>query len=148
MGSTLTNILFHLVFSTKHRQPLILAEFRDRLYEYMGGIIRAQRGVLIEIGGVEDHIHLLIRWHTDMALSELMRQLKGGSSLWVHESLQRPFGWQDGYAAFSVSQSGVEAVRRYIQTQDAHHQRMSFQEELRELLRRHGVTYDERYVWD
>ena len=148
MGSTLSNILLHIVFSTKHREPQILPDFQERLYEYMGGIVRAQRGIQLEIGGVQDHVHLLIRWRTDAALSDLMRQLKGGSSLWVHETLRKPFRWQDGYSAFSVSRSGVDALRHYIRTQPEHHQRMSFQDELRELLRRNGIEYDERYIWE
>jgi len=148
MGSTLSNILLHIVFSTKLREPLIRAEVRDRLYDYIGGVLRGERSVLLEIGGIDDHVHLLIRWRTDAALSDLMRKLKGGSSLWMHETFPgTPFGWQDGYSAFSVSQSGVQALRTYIQNQAQHHKTMTFQDELRALLRKNNLEFDERYLW-
>ena len=116
MPKTYSQILLHVVFATKRRKPWITAELAPRLYSYMGGIIRAEKGVLYEIGGIEDHAHMLLRWRADKAVSNLMRHVKGRSSLWVHETFPAlgGFGWQDGYSVFSVSKSREESVKRYI----------------------------------
>jgi REP element-mobilizing transposase RayT len=150
MPGTYSQILLHVVFATKHRQPWITTELSPRLYAYMGGIIRSEKGVLYEIGGVEDHVHMLMRWRTDMAVSDLMRHVKGRSSLWVHETMPElsSFAWQEGYSVFSVSKSRESAVKRYIAKQAEHHQKHDFRSELLRLLKAHGIEFDERYVFD
>ncbi len=149
MASTLTNLLYHLVFSTKGRAPLITDEIREPLYRYIGGIIKNQRGALLEIGGVADHVHLLARFPTSKAVSDMLRDVKSDSSGWINEA--RPhdrFAWQTGYGAFTVSQSQVSAVRNYIQRQEEHHRHRSFKEELVGLLDKNEIEYDTRYLWD
>ena len=148
MPGTFTRLLYHVVFSTKHRANLIPAQVQPRLYEYLGGIVRGERGTTHEIGGVADHVHLLIQWRTDETLATLMRRLKSNSSRWLRTELPilAGFGWQEGYAAFTVSPSQFETVQHYIQNQAAHHRQRSFAEELKALLDAHGVEYDDRYV--
>ena len=150
MPGTYTQILLHVIFSTKHRHPWIQPDIADRLYDYMGGIIRKERGTLYEIGGVEDHVHLYLRWRPDETISNLMRNVKAGSSLWVHQTFPAlgDFAWQEGYGAFSVSKSQEEAVRNYIRDQREHHKTEDFKSELLRFLRLHGVEFDERYVFD
>jgi REP element-mobilizing transposase RayT len=150
MPGTYSQILLHVVFSTKHRARLIDAELADQLYPYIGGIVRAQKATLYAIGGVEDHVHLYLRWRTDHAIAELMRTIKSRSSKWVHEKFpnHRRFAWQEGYAAFSVSKSQEPAVKQYIATQAEHHKKGDFKSELLRLLRAHGIDFDERYVFD
>ncbi len=149
MASTLTNLLYHLVFSTKGRIPLIDDEIQAPLYDYMGGIIRNQGGKAIEIGGMPDHVHCLARFPARKAVSDMLRALKSDSSGWVNR--ERPgdrFSWQTGYGAFTVSHSQVGKVRKYIKTQEKHHRERSFEMELLALLIKHGVEYDEQYLWD
>ena len=150
MAGTYTNLLYHLVFSTKNRIPLISASLQPDLYSYMGGIIRGEGGILLEIGGMPDHVHLLVKLKPTKSLSEMLNRIKAKSSKWVNEEKikMRKFGWQDGYAAFSVSESQVDPLRQYIRDQECHHRRQSYQEEFRALLERHGVEYEERYLWD
>ena len=150
MPGTYSQILLHIVFSTKFRQPFITADLAPRLYPYMGGIVRAERGVLYSIGGVGDHVHMYVQWRTDESVSNLMRTVKARSSLWIHETVPtlRAFAWQEGYAAFSVSKSQEEAVKRYIAHQAEHHQKEDFNTELLRLLRKHEIEFDERYVLD
>ena len=150
MGSTYTNLLYHLVFSTKHREPLIVPEIQEDLYRYIGGIVRDQGGKLLHAGGMPDHVHLVTRLKADVSVSEMMRLIKANSSKWANEEgRQRTrFEWQVGYAAFSVSASQLEGVARYVDTQEEHHRRRPFKEELMELLRRNGIEFDERYVFD
>ena len=150
MPATYSQLLYHVVFSTKNRIPLITADMSERLYAYMGGIVRDERGVLYAIGGIEDHVHLYLRWRTDETISNLLRTVKSQSSAWVHKtfpSLQR-FAWQDGYAAFTVSKSQEDVVKRYIANQQEHHQKMNFKAELIMLLEWNGIEYDPRYVFD
>ncbi len=144
MSGTYSQLLFHIVFSTKQRVPFIREPVGERLHAYIGGIIRAERGTPLEIGSVEDHIHILLRWRTDEALSNLMRTVKSRSSLWVHQTWPdlAGFAWQEGYAAFSVSASQSDAVREYIRNQREHHARREFRAELEALLRAHGVEFD------
>ena len=150
MASTLTNLLFHMVFSTKRREPLIQPQFRDDLYSYMGGIIRGEGGVLIEAGGVSDHVHLLARLKPIHSVSDFLKIVKSKSSKWVNDKKLIPenFHWQTGYGAFTVSVSQLPNVIKYIRNQESHHQRKTFQDEFSDLLKRHGIEYDERYVWD
>jgi len=139
-----------VVFSTKQRAAMIKPELQPRLYDYIGGIVRAERGAVHAIGGVPDHLHLLLRWRTDGTVADLVRTIKSRASLWVHQSFPgaAAFGWQEGYAVFSVSKSAEADLKRYIENQAEHHQRRGFKEELLTLLRRHGIEFDERYVFD
>lgn len=150
MPGTYSQLLFHIVFSTKHRTPWITPDIAERLYPYMGGIIRDEKGVLYDIGGVEDHIHMYLRWRTDGSVSDLMRSVKAGSSKWVHETFPAlgSFAWQQGYSVFTVSKSREEAVKKYIAGQAAHHKKEDFKSELLRLLRVHGIEFDEQYVFD
>ena len=148
MATTFSNLLYHLVFSTKNRQPLIQTDFRESLYGYMGGILRAEGGILLEIGGMPDHVHLLAKMKTDVAVSVAVKEIKAKSSKWLNErsgALER-FEWQKGYGIFSVSASLADKVRAYIQSQEEHHRRVSFRDELVSLLERNGIPYDERYL--
>ena len=148
MPGTFTRLLYHVMFSTKQRANLIAAQVQPRLYEYLGGIVRGERGITHEIGGVADHVHLLIQWRTDETLATLMRRLKSNSSRWLHAEFPTMggFAWQEGYAAFTVSPSQFETVRQYIRNQAAHHRQRGFVEELKALLEAHGIEYDERYL--
>ena len=148
MADTFTNLLYHLVFSTKDRHPLITDDIRERLYEYMGGIIRGEGGSLLEIGGVPDHVHILARFKPDVSVSEMIKRTKAKSSKWLNEQPWRPdrFQWQAGYGAFSVSESRAPAVRTYIQRQPEHHARVSLRDELATLLEKNGIEFDERYL--
>lgn len=150
MPGTYSQILLHIVFSTKKRQPWITTDVAERLYAYMGGIVRSEKGILLAIGGTEDHVHLLLRWRTDESLATLMRNLKAHSSLWVHQTFEKlaSFAWQEGYSAFSVSKSQEEVVRKYIANQAEHHRKQDFKSELLRLLEAHGIEFDHRYVFE
>ena len=125
MPQSYVNLIYHVVFSTKDREPLITDAHQTRLYEYIGGIVRAQGGVALAINGMADHVHLLARLRQDKALADVIRDLKAGASGWMHKVFPeaQAFAWQNGYGAFTVSASQVETVRRYIANQQAHHQR-------------------------
>lgn len=140
---------FHIVFSTKERRPLIDAKFQQDLYKFIGGIIRKNSGVLIEAGGVSDPIHLLARLHQSIAHADVIRDVKSGSSRWVNEKglCKEQFHWQEKYGSFTVSRSVEPEVITYLRNQEQHHQTMSFQEEFRAWLKKHGEVVDERYVW-
>ncbi|BBO32484.1 IS200/IS605 family transposase [Lacipirellula parvula] len=149
MLSTYSNLLYHIVFSTKDRERLITEGFKEELYRYMAGVTREEGGSLLEIGGIEDHVHLLAKFKPSITVSDMLRLIKTNSSKWLHEQKGHArFGWQEGYAAFSVSESQAIAVRRYIRNQAAHHRRQSFQDEFVSMLERHGVEYDPRFLWD
>jgi putative transposase len=128
----------------------IAPDVAERLYPFMGGIVRAEKGVLYAIGGVEDDVHMYVRWRADCAVSDLMRTVKSRSTKWVHETYPRlaAFNWQEGYSVFSVSQSQEEAVKGYIAKQAEHHSQEDFKFEHLRLLRAHGVAFNERYVFD
>jgi putative transposase len=150
MPSTHTNLLYHIVFSTKCRLPLIAPNIQNELYRYIGGIIHNEDGVPLEISGTNDHIHLLAKIKPAISISEMLARIKSNSSKWVNETKMklRKFGWQEGYGAFSVSESRIPSVAKYIRGQEEHHRKQSFQEEYIELLRRHRIKYDEQYLWD
>jgi REP element-mobilizing transposase RayT len=150
MANTFTNLLYHVAFSTKGREPLIRDEWRSQLYSYLGGIVRNERGTLLEAGGPADHVHLLMKLPASVAVADILRLIKTNSSKWVNENEFSPgvFAWQTGYGAFSVSESQAPAVGRYIQNQVEHHRGQSFQEEFVALLKRHGVAYDPQHLWD
>jgi putative transposase len=138
------------VFSTKRREPWITQDIATQPYRSVGGIVRAERGVLFDIGGVEDHVHLYLRWRPDETGADLMRTVKARSSLFVHQTFPKldAFAWQKGYSAFSVSKSQEEAVKKYIAGQLEHHKKEDFRSELLRLLRAHEVEFDERFVFD
>ncbi len=150
MPGTYSQLLLHVVTSTKGRTPWIGADIAERLYPYIGGIVRAEKGVIYGIGGVEDHVHMYLRWRPDGSVSDLMRTVKSRSSKWVHATYPQlaAFGWQEGYSVFSVSKSQEEAVKAYIAKQAQHHRQEDFKSELLRLLRGHGVEFEERYVFD
>ena len=150
MPGTYSQLLLHVVFSTKSRTPWIATEVAERLYPYIGGIIRAEKGMLYDIGGVEDHIHMYLRWRPDGSVSDLLRTVKARSSKWVHETFPalREFAWQEGYSVVSVSKSQEEAVKKYIAGQAEHHKKIDFKSELLRILRAHGIEFDERFVFD
>jgi len=150
MPGTYSQLLLHIVFSTKGRAPWITADVAERLYPYIGGIVRAEKGVLQTIGGVEDHVHLYLRWRPDGSVSDLMRTVKARSSKWVHDTFPKlaAFAWQEGYSAFSVSKSQEEPVKKYIAGQHEHHKKEDFKSEVLRFLRAHGVEFDEKYLFD
>jgi REP element-mobilizing transposase RayT len=150
MSQSLVKNLVHLVYSTKHREPLIAKAHRSALFAYQAGVFKQWESPALVIGGVEDHVHALFALSKNHPLKKLVEEVKKGSSKWMKTNGPRVqyFSWQAGYAAFSVSQSSVEAVQRYIERQEDHHRKLTFQDELRILFRRHGVAFDERYVWD
>jgi REP element-mobilizing transposase RayT len=150
MGHTYSNLLVHAVFGTKDRRPTIHESFRTRLHEYLGGIAREEFGRALQIGGTADHVHGLILLRTDVAVADAMRAWKSLSSGWVHKTFsgEGDFVWQNGYAAFSVSESNADQVKRYIVNQESHHRKQTFEEEFLALLERHGIEYDPRSVWD
>jgi REP element-mobilizing transposase RayT len=148
MAQTYTQLFYHIVFSTKNREPKILPDWRPALHAYIGGILQNRRGVLLAAGGIPDHIHYLARLPTDRAVAEVVRDIKSISSGWRHENGDLEFWWQGGYGAFTVSKSMVETVKRYINRQEEHHRTMTFEEEFLELLQKHGVEYDLRYLWE
>lgn len=141
---------FHCVFSTKDRRPFITPALRERLWPFLGGIARQHNMKAIEIGGVEDHVHILLSLPSTMPIAKALQLIKGGSSKWVHETFpdQRLFQWQIKYGAFGVSVSQLENAMQYIKKQEVHHRKMSFQEEFLKLLKRHKIEYDERYLWE
>lgn len=148
MGNSFRCLRYHLVFSTKNREPQITPQLRPRLYEYIGGIFKNENGQLLAVGGVADHVHLLASIHPSVSVADMLRKVKASSSKWIHETFpeHKAFAWQEGYGAFSVSQSNVDQVCHYIEQQEEHHRRMTFEEEFVEFLERHGISYDERYL--
>jgi len=151
MPQSLANVLIHIVFSTKDRRPLLQnLALRQELHTYLAGVSRTLDCPAIIVGGVADHVHILARQARVISLADWIKELKRGSGIWIKERSPEmaEFWWQGGYAAFSVSQSQSGRVQRYIQEQELHHRKLSFQDELRILLKKHGVEFDERYVWD
>lgn len=144
MASTLTKILMHVAFSTKHREPLIEPQRETDLYAYIGGICRDLGSPLMTMGGTEDHVHMLVSLAKTTALSDLLLHVKRGSSTWMG----RGFAWQEGYFAFSIGESGVPRLKRYIARQREHHAKVSFKDEMRAFLRKYNVEWNEQYVWD
>ena len=149
MPDTYTSIFLHVVFSTKGRRPLIAPELRPHLEAYIAGIVSERGGRLIVAGGVEDHMHLLVRWNTE-PLKDLLRHIKAGSSRHINSERREfaPFYWQRGGGVFSVSKSETDRVAAYIRNQEEHHRTMSFREEYLRFLDLHGIDYDQRYIWD
>ena len=150
MGQSLVQNYVHLVFSTKHRQPLIIPSVEDELFAYLGGTCNKLDCQVIKVGGYLDHVHILCMLSKKIALMKLLEQIKSHSSKWVKTTDERlaDFYWQDGYGAFSVNPKEVETVIKYIANQKEHHTQRTFQDEYRLFLKQYNVTYDERYVWD
>ena len=147
MSSTYLNFHYHIVFSTKKREPFIGDSWRPELHRYLGGTTEALGGRCEIAGGTADHVHLLVTLWAKPGVADFMRDLKRSSSLWVHaDPARHAFAWQEGYAAFTVSASAVDEVRRYIANQEEHHRERSFLEELKIMLVKSGVKFDERYM--
>jgi len=148
LSHTSGNILLHLIFSTRGRRPLIKPKFRDDLFAYLGGIVREMRGTALMVNGIADHVHLLVRIRPAQSAAEIVRVIKANSSKWVSGKWNSEFAWQTGYGVFSVSESNVAAVKKYIANQEEHHRTHSFQEEFLAFLKKNNVAYDEKYLWD
>lgn len=148
--STFTNMLFHIVYSTKYRKPTIRSEWQDELYGYIGGIIGDQKGSLLKIGGVEDHVHLLAMLSPTIAVSGVLRKIKANSSKWINgrSDVTRKFEWQSRYAAFSVCESQLPVVAEYISNQAEHHRKTTFEEEFLAILKKHNIEFDPRYIFE
>ncbi len=149
MANTYTSLHYHVVFSTKNRAKFINEGIEQRVWAYLGGVARKHRMTALQVGGVEDHVHALVIAPPSLAPSQIAQFLKGDSSKWIHDEFPelRDFEWQDGYGAFTVSKSNLPEVIHYIQNQREHHRKRTFQEEYLDFLRKHGIEYDERYVW-
>ncbi len=150
MGHSFTSNLYHCAFSTEGRRPYIVESLQSRLWPFMGGIARENGMTAKAIGGVEDHVHVLLSLPSTMAIAKAMQLIKGASSKWVHDTLpeHRGFGWQEGYGAFSLGISQVNRTVAYIESQAEHHRKQTFQEEFLAFLKKHNIQYDERYIWD
>ena len=148
MSQSFTNLLYHVIFSTKDRRPLIKLEYQPRLYEYISGIIRGTGGISLGINGTDDHVHVLAKLRPDRALSDVLRDLKANTTGWMHDVFPRlaDFYWQRGYAAFTMSQSNLKQVQQYVASQKEHHLKVSFRGEFIEFLKANGIEYDERYI--
>jgi len=149
MSHAYVSNLMHCTFGTKDRYPFIDSELESRLWPYLGGIARENRIKALAIGGTADHVHALLSLPSMMSFAKAVQLIKGGSSKWVHDTFpnQRKFGWQEGYGAFSVSVSQAPKTIDYINNQKEHHRRKTFQEELLDLLKKHGIEFDSRYVF-
>ena len=148
MAHTYCSALFHCVFSTKERRPYLSDEIQERLWAYMGGIARENGARALAVGGTDDHVHLLLALPSTMPVATALREIKRGSSLWIHETCKRPdFAWQEGYGAFSIGEAQVKPTIAYIANQREHHRKRDFQAEFLAILDKHGMEYDLRYVW-
>lgn len=150
MPSTHHGILIHVVFSTKQRFKILHEDWRDELYGIMGGIAQEHKSTLLRAGGIEDHVHMMLKIHPSFAIADTIKLIKGNSSRWINHNrkIAARFEWQRGYGAFSVSQSMADVVKRYIDNQEQHHRQQTFKDEYFALLRKHKIEFDERYVFD
>jgi REP element-mobilizing transposase RayT len=150
MPQSLSQLYVHLVFSTKHREPLLLAPLRGRVHAYLATVLANHASPALKVGGTSDHVHALLRLSKNIPLAQIVEEIKTSSSKWIKTqgSAMANFHWQSGYGGFSVSPADVEEVTAYIAQQEAHHRVVSFQEEYRRLLKSHRIEFDERYVWD
>ena len=149
-GMSYISSYHHCVFSTKERRPFIAPQLRDRLWPFLGGIARQNQMKAVEIGGMPDHVHILLSLPSTLSIAKALQLIKGGSSKWVHDTFPRHrlFQWQVKYGAFGVSVSQLDKTAQYIKSQEAHHRKMGFQEEFLALLKKHRIAYDERYLWE
>jgi len=148
MPQSLANILVHVIWSTKERHPLISDAVRSDLHGYMAGILKNIESPALIINSVADHVHVLCQLSKNLAACKLVEEVKKSSSKWMKEQSIPDFAWQNGYGVFSVSQSNVDAVRKYIEGQPEHHRKRDFKDGFREFCQKHNVSLDERYVWD
>ena len=150
MPQSLSKVILHIIFSTKNREPWLDSRVRPRMHGYLATICRDLGAELVQVGGVADHVHIVTTLPRTVSQAQIVEQIKKTSSKWIKEfdACYRSFFWQRGYGVFSVSPSQLESVLQYIEGQQEHHRTRTFQEEYRALLRRHGVDFDERYVWD
>ena len=150
MPQSLSKVYVHLIFSTKCREPLLVSSVRGHLYAYLATVLKNQDCPALKIGGTLDHVHSLFRLSKNLALAEVVEEVKTSSSKWIktQDRALQSFHWQNGYGGFSVSPAEVDSVAAYIEAQGEHHRVVSFQEEYRKFLQEYGVEYDERYVWD
>ena len=150
MPQSLAKVYIHIVFSTKNRQPWITDEIRHRLYAYLGKVCTDQKFPLHQIGGMEDHLHLLVELPRTITIAKIVELVKSHSSRWVKQNFSTypDFSWQSGYGVFSVDRRTFDAAKQYIANQPEHHKKRGFQEEYLELLERAEIEYDERYLWD
>jgi REP element-mobilizing transposase RayT len=147
MGSTYLSLHYHIIFSTKHRKPTIVSAWRNRLHEYLGGTVTGLEGIPEAIGGVEDHVHLLTGLRAAHTLADFVRELKKAATAWIrNQNFDPHFTWQEGYAAFTVSPTGREGVKRYIINQEKHHHRRGYLDELKHLLKMADIAYDPQYL--
>ena len=149
MAHSYISIYVHYIFSTKNRQKIIMPELEERLWPYMGGIARENKMKALAIGGVEDHAHVFLSLPSTLSISKAIQLVKGGSSMWVSKTFPefKDFQWQEGYGAFSISLSHIDRTVNYIKNQKEHHKKATFQEEYLAILKKHGIEYDERYLW-
>lgn len=150
MSHSFISNLMHCVFSTKERRPFITPEIQTRLFQYIGGIARENKMKLLAAGGVDDHVHLLVSFSSTISVAKGMQLIKGSSSKWIHEEFPKhsAFAWQEGYGAFSIGVSDVQRTIEYINHQPEHHGKMDFKTEFLAFLKKHGIEYDERYIFD
>ena len=148
MSSSYCNLLYHIVFSTKGREPWLTPVIRPRVHRYLGGAIRSENGIALIVNGTGDHVHILAKLRQDKAISKTIGEVKANSSSWISRTFQDTvgFGWQEGYGAFTVSESQVSKVHRYIERQEEHHRDVSFIDEFKIILKAHGLPFDERYL--
>lgn len=150
MAHSYKSVIIHYIFSTKKREKIITKEIQDRLWKYMGGIAKNNNMKALAIGGVEDHVHLLISLPSTLSIAKAIQLIKGGSSSWVSNTFPKynNFKWQAGYGAFSISISHINDTNKYINTQKEHHRKSNFKEEYISFLKKHEIEYDEKYIWD
>jgi putative transposase len=150
MSQSLAKVYLHAIFSTKNREPLLADDWRDECFQVIGGAANSLGCPSMIVGGMPDHVHILFQLGRTITMADAIGKIKSTSSAWVNQNRHtpEPFHWQNGYAAFSVSQSSVQSVRRYIRNQPEHHKKQPFQDELREWLRRYEMEWDETYLWD
>ena len=150
MAQSLSNVLLHIVFSTKNRQNWIQPDIESELYRYLAATCRSFDCPAIQIGGTKNHVHILCRMARTITISKLVEKVKTGSSKWIKTKRTdfSKFSWQNGYGAFSIGVSNLNALKKYIANQEEHHKHRSFRDEFRELLQKYQIKYDERYLWD
>jgi putative transposase len=150
MAHTFTNLLSHIIFGTSNHRPIIDAEWRGEVHAYIGGIVREIGGTALAVNGIADHVHIIAKLPPTVATSDAVRLIKTNSSKWIREGYGRrsKFGWQKGFSAFSVSESALASVLRYVQSQEEHHRKKTFAEESIEFLVKNGIPYVQRYVFE
>jgi putative transposase len=146
LSHTYVQNVVHIVFSTKERRKIIPRDMKERVWSYIAGICKQEKIFVHAVGGMEDHVHLLLQIPPTMTLAEAVRTVKSNSSSWMKQEIKK-FAWQEGYGGFSVSKSQIPVVVRYIKNQERHHKKMSFENEFRALLEKHGIEFDPKYVF-